>query len=330
MIDDSLQVTEIHIAGQQTHDGQPFPLVLECRGSAGLEATERWLAAQRAELIDRAGHVGAILFRGFPLASAEDFDRFVGHFRAAELSVRPVAVERRPRQLHAAHLHGQRSAERRDYLSASRDGADAGLSVASVLLLRTAGRSGGRDADLPLGRVMAAVGSARAAVRARLRAKGAALYERHAAGQRPGLRHGTQLAKHAARSSRAEAEARLSGLGYRWEWTEDGCLRATTPVLPAVRAIGGGRKAFFNQLIAAFHGWKDARNDPSKAITFGDGTPLDRTAVNTAVELANELSFDVAWQAGDVALVNNFVSMHGRRPFSGTRRVLASLVAYEP
>ena len=48
-----------------------------------------------------------------------------------------------------------------------------------------------------------------------------------------------------------EAEARLHGLGYTWEWLEDGCLRAITPVLQAVYDLGDGRKSFFNQLIAA-------------------------------------------------------------------------------
>ena len=35
------------------------------------------------------------------------------------------------------------------------------------------------------------------------------------------------------------------------------------------------------------------------------------------------------WQQGDVALVDNFVTMHGRRTFTGTRKVLASLIAAE-
>src|SRR5687768_16995760 len=78
--------------------------------------------------------------------------------------------------------------------------------------------------------------------------------------------------------TREEAETRLRALGYSWEWLPDGSLRATTPTLPAVRFLSGGRKAFFNQLIAAFRGWKDARNDPAKAITFGDGSPMDREA----------------------------------------------------
>ena len=91
------------------------------------------------------------------------------------------------------------------------------------------------------------------------------------------------------------------------------------------RRLADGRKAFFNQLIAAFQGWKDERNDPSKAIRFGDGSPLDRDAVNVATELAYEMAFDLPWQRGDAVLVDNFVTMHGRRTFRGTRKVLASL-----
>ena len=101
----------------------------------------------------------------------------------------------------------------------------------------------------------------------------------------------------------------------------------TTPVLPAVRHLPEGRTSFFNQLIAASQGWKYIRNDPSQAITFGDGTPLDRASALTASELGDELSFDIQWKRGGVAIVDNFIVMHGRRPFSGSRKVLASLIA---
>ena len=127
--------------------------------------------------------------------------------------------------------------------------------------------------------------------------------------------------------TREAAEARLAKLGYSWEWQPNGDLRVTTPVLPAVRDLGDGRSSFFNQLIAAFNGWKDTRNDPAKAITFGDGTLLNPADVEVAGAIADEVAFDIPWQAGDLALVDNYVAMHGRRTFKGTRRVLASLVA---
>ena len=50
--------------------------------------------------------------------------------------------------------------------------------------------------------------------------------------------------------SKEAAEARLQKLNYTWKWDEDGGIRVTTPVLPAVREIPPGRKTYFNQLIA--------------------------------------------------------------------------------
>ncbi|QFT78853.1 TauD/TfdA family dioxygenase [Erythrobacter sp. THAF29] len=128
-------------------------------------------------------------------------------------------------------------------------------------------------------------------------------------------------------SNRATAEARLGDLGYAWEWQEDDVLQATTPALPAIRVLPDGRRTFFNQLIAAFRGWADSRNDPNRSITFGDGSPITGEDMAPAIEIADELTADISWQAGDVALVDNFLVMHGRRPFKGERRVLASLVA---
>ena len=119
----------------------------------------------------------------------------------------------------------------------------------------------------------------------------------------------------------------MTDLGYTWKWQSNGDLRATTPVLPAVRDLGDGRHSFFNQLIAAFNGWKDTRNDPSKAITFGDNTLLDPEDVATASALADNCTFDLPWQSGDLALVDNYTAMHGRRTFTGPRKILASLVA---
>lgn len=127
--------------------------------------------------------------------------------------------------------------------------------------------------------------------------------------------------------SREKAEVRLSELEYSWDWIEQDGLRVTSPTLPAIRELGGGKRSFFNQLIAAFKGWKDSRNDPSKSITYGDGSSLDPCAIERVCELADELTFDLPWQDGDLALVDNYLCMHGRRSFKGSRKVLASLVA---
>src|SRR4051812_42885064 len=75
-----LDVAPIPLAGQQTHHGLPFPLALECRTPATLADATAWLAAHAAELVAQASTHGAVLFRGFPVATAEDFDAFVAAF----------------------------------------------------------------------------------------------------------------------------------------------------------------------------------------------------------------------------------------------------------
>ncbi len=127
--------------------------------------------------------------------------------------------------------------------------------------------------------------------------------------------------------SKDEAVTRLLQLGYSWEWQPDDTLTVTTPRLDAVRVLPDGRRSFFNQLIAAYRGWSDSRNEASKSIRFGDGSAIDHGQMMQAIALADQITYDHAWQAGDVVLVDNYTVMHGRRPFKGKRRVLASLLA---
>jgi len=90
-----------------------------------------------------------------------------------------------------------------------------------------------------------------------------------------------------------------------------------------------GVQVFYNQLIAAYMGWKGVRENPSVAITFGDGSAIPKQGLEKIVELSKEFTFDLAWQDGDVALVDNEMAMHGRRPFTGERKrqVLVALTA---
>jgi Taurine catabolism dioxygenase TauD, TfdA family len=323
----ALTVTPVPVASQQTHAGEPFPLVLACQEPADLHVATAWLAVQRDELLAKAASHGAVLFRGFPLLTAEDFDAFVAafglpNFPYYESLSNAVRVNRTPRVFTANEappsvtifLHHE-MAQTPVYPSRlfffceqpAETGGATPICRSDVLWDRLKERCPAFASDC---------------VTKGLRYSNVMPAENDAAS---GMGRSWQSTLRAA--TRAEAEERLRELGYDWEWQSDGCLRATTPVLPAVRKLPDGRTTFFNQLIAAARGWKDSRNDPSKAITFGDGSPLDRDAVLTAAALGDELSFDIPWQRGDVALVDNFVTMHGRRTFTGMRKVLASLIA---
>ncbi|HVX10473.1 MAG TPA: TauD/TfdA family dioxygenase [Pirellulales bacterium] len=324
----TLTISAAAIDGQQTYQGEPFPLVLECRSPAATPAeTTSWLAAHCTQLGEQAARHGAILFRGFPLATADDFDAFVAafgwpNFPYDESLSNAVRLNRTPRVFTAneappsvaIYLHHE-MAQTPIYPSKlfffceqpAEQGGATPLCRSDILWRRLTDRLPDFANDclhkgVRYSNVMPSANDASSGMGRSWQST---------------LRSETQ----------DQAEARLRALGYQWEWQDDGCLRATTPVLAAVRTLADGRKTFFNQLIAASRGWKDSRNDPARSITFGDGTPLDGGAALVAAEMADDMSFDLAWQRGDVVLVDNYVTMHGRRTFSGVRKVLASLIA---
>jgi hypothetical protein len=330
MVEHPLAVSACTIPGQQHYDGADFPLVLSCTAAqATLEQAVAWVAQRRDELLAQSAAHGAILFRGFPLATAEDFDRFVAAFGLTNFPYdqslsNAVRVNRTPRVFTANEAPASVT------IFLHHEMAQTPIYPSRLFFFcEQAAESGGAT---PL---------CRSDVLWKQIVEHCPRFARDC--EEKGLRYSNVMPPAADSSSGmgrswqstlradtpAAAEERLRGLGYSWAWLADGCLRATTPKLSAVRDLGGGRKSFFNQLIAAYHGWRDTRNDPTKAITHGDGTPLDAAAVAKVAEMAAGLIFDVPWQTGDVALVDNFVTMHGRRPFTGTRKVLASLVAVE-
>ncbi|MEO2017479.1 MAG: TauD/TfdA family dioxygenase [Fuerstiella sp.] len=323
-----ITATEQFCDGQRTDDGSVFPLVITCDSSeATLAETEAWIAERRGELDAKAAEHGAVLFRGFPLATDQDFDRFVAAFGfpnfTYEDSLSNAVRTNRTSRVFTANeapadvnicLHHE-MAQTPIYPSKlfffcekpAEQGGATPLCRSDVLFDRMTKEvpqfaSDCAEKGLLYSHVMPAVDDAAS-----------------------GMGRSWQSTWKA--TTPQEAETRMTTLGYSWEWLDDGCLKVTTPQLQAVKQLDNGRTAFFNQLIAAFHGWKDARNDPVKSITFGDGSLLDPATMDRIIEMAEEITFNVPWQAGDVALVDNYVTMHGRRTFQGTRKVLASLVA---
>jgi alpha-ketoglutarate-dependent taurine dioxygenase len=329
MTTNTIRVSPIAVPHQQTHYGQPFPLVLHCDNPTTLDASCQWITAHRDELIRQASDHGAILFRNFGPRTAQDFDQFIAAFNLPNFAYEDslsnaVRVNKTPRVFTANeapptvtiflhHEMAQTPIHPSRLFFFCEHPADQGgatpICRSDVLFERLAQAHPqfARDCQtrgLRYSNVMPAQADVTSGM-------------------------GRSWQSTLKSETREQAEARLKSLGYSWQWLGDGSLRATTPTLPAVRKLTNGCTSFFNQLIAAAMGWKDARNDPSKSITFGDGAPLDRQAVLTATKLGEELSFDIPWQQGDVALVDNYVTMHGRRTFVGTRKVLASLVAAE-
>ncbi|KAG9449092.1 hypothetical protein H6P81_009057 [Aristolochia fimbriata] len=124
---------------------------------------------------------------------------------------------------------------------------------------------------------------------------------------------------------KAIAEERASRLGMKLEWLEDGVKTVMGPI-PAIKMDKlRGRKIWFNSMVAAYTGWEDARNDPVKAVTFGDGTSLPADVILDCLKILEDESVAIPWKKGDILLIDNMAVLHSRKSFEPPRRILASL-----
>lgn len=322
-----LDVDRINLAGQQHYDEAVFPLAFGADQPANKAVIAEWIAQHRTQIEDQLALTGAILFRGFGVVNDADFDAFIRafdwpNFTYAE-SLSNAVRRNRTELVFTANeapptvsifLHHE-MAQTPVYPSkllffceqAAEQGGATPICRSDILLQQLREQLPDFVADCEHKGVRYS--------------QTMPLEEDLASGQ------GRSWKSTLSAENRQQAEGKLAHLDYDWQWQEDGSLSVTTPVLPAVRQLNDGRTVFFNQLIAAFRGWKDARNSGEKSICFGDGSAIDSSHMALAIDLADKLTFDIPWQSGDVALLDNFLVMHGRRPFQGKRTVLASLVA---
>ncbi len=143
-------------------------------------------------------------------------------------------------------------------------------------------------------------------------------------------------------ADRSAVEAYLRASNMNFEWTELGLRTAATH--PAILDHPAtGEPCWHNQAdqwhrdIASVKdtvpGSPDAMKGGNTAgtetlgnhVTFGDGSEIEVGDLMHVrqVSKACEVLFD--WQPGDLMVIDNIMAMHGRKPFTGNRRVLVAM-----
>lgn len=304
-----------------------FPELIENTGNLrDVDSLVRWARNHANSLKSTLAETGAILFRGFPMASAEDFDAFSAAFEYEDFTYNEslsnaVRINLTPRVFTANEAPPDVE------IFLHHEMAQTPIFPQKLFFCCLApAQQGGATPICRSDELFSAFAAAAPEWTEQFRRQGLKYTTHMPAGDDPDSGQGRSWRSTLSVSTPEQAEARLAALEYTWTWMPDGSLLATTPTLPAVRRLPDGSESFFNQVIAAHLGWK--RHQTGKpVVTFGNGEEIPQKVMHELVALSRRLIYPIQWLQGDVALVDNYRVMHGRYPYSGTRkrRVLVCL-----
>eukprot|EP01116_Phalansterium_solitarium_P025481 TRINITY_DN9772_c0_g1_i1.p1 TRINITY_DN9772_c0_g1~~TRINITY_DN9772_c0_g1_i1.p1 ORF type:complete len:377 (-),score=103.05 TRINITY_DN9772_c0_g1_i1:50-1045(-) len=320
---------EIRIPEQKEFDAVLFPLVLAPKESNRSRPLEFWLeqlATHKQYLAERCVQHGTIVFRGFPVVTAADFDAFV---KARDFKGMEYIGGAAPRRNIVGGVFTTNESPPHLFINFHHEMAQNPKFPSHLFFFCERPPAEGGQTPLVLSNQ----------VYQRMKAK---FPEFVAKLESTGVRYTRYLGNgddHTSTIGRGwqstwltqdkeEAERKCRALGGNFEWQPNGSMKLQSTVLSAVREDPrNGMKRWFNQLGVAHpeHGWNDSLNKPSHACMFADGTPLPPEPLRWMLTMMDEIAVDVTWQTGDVMHCDNLVVLHGRRPFSGPRSILAWL-----
>jgi alpha-ketoglutarate-dependent taurine dioxygenase len=142
-------------------------------------------------------------------------------------------------------------------------------------------------------------------------------------------------------SDRDEVVRYCSSHGIDWEWRPDGGLRTRQVRRAAGRHPFTGEPVWFNHA-TFFHVTTlpgelgrtlvDALGEEGlpNQTTYGDGEAIEPDVLDVLRATYAEERTEFPWQRGDVLLLDNMLTSHGRAPFAGPRLVLASMTTPLP
>ncbi|KAJ3416355.1 hypothetical protein HDV05_001923 [Chytridiales sp. JEL 0842] len=312
---------------QKTVNSKPFPyLITPSTSASGARVTKddllEFAKHNKDNILNLMIEYGAVVFRGFPLESGKDFQDVLDCLEMDEL---PYVGGAAPRYVVYKNVVTTNEAPPEAVIPFHHEMAQVPVYPTKVFFFcETAASEGGQTPILPSFLAYQKIKERQPEFIRKLEEKGVIYTRVLPAEDDPSSPIGRGWKSTFQTTDKAVAAEKAKDLGVRLEWLPNGDVKSISGVTPAVK-IYHGKAQFFNSVVAAYTGWKDSRNDPTTAVTYGDGEKLDPVAVEDAKVVMDEICSNWRWEKGDLMMIDNEQVMHARRSFAPPRRVLASL-----
>lgn len=311
---------------------QKLPLVVEptdgAAQNANLDALLAESLANQSFLHEKLLEHGALLFRGFAVEAAADFERFVRVFSGKELLNYAGGVS--PRNELGGGVYTSTEYPPQFMLSLHNELSYSDKHPETVYFCCFIAPE--ENGETPIGDSRKILKSIDPAVVAEFKDK-QIRYDRHLFGD-TGSGFSWQDAFETGDKSAVEDYCRASNINFKWK--EDGKLRLSQTRPATAIHPKTGEEVWFNQADGFHPSNLDAETynylislTPEEEFRlnarFGDDSPLDAATLDDIRSVLKKEMVTFPWQKGDVLILDNLLTAHGRMPFSGARKIVLAM-----
>ena len=313
-----------------------LPILIDPGADAGARLPVDWAARRSGRIKDIVSDAGVALIRGLEVNSPEEFRAVC---EAIEPNLRPYTGGDSPRTGLADKVYTSTEYDASLEVLLHNELSYAGWSPRLVFFGCLQPSVTGGETHIADGRKI--YDQMPPSIRTRFEDKGI-VYLQHlwdAEGE-PGI--GKSWQETFETDDRASAEIYLRDAGMDWEWTDYG-LRTRAPKNAILMHPSTGQKCWWNQadqwhrdiagVKTSFGASDDPRFDPATAgegalgnhVVYGDGSEISVDDLMSVRQVCASVEVKFPWKQSDIMVIDNILAMHGRKPFTGPRRVVVAM-----
>ena len=299
----------------------------------------QWCAAHRDELDRLILEHGAIVLRGFPVASAEDFNTFASVFPTYQPGY--VGGMSPRKQIEGNVLESTRLVENYKIMLHSEMAYMKSFPPRIAFFCKQASQTGG---ETIIGSMHEFMRRLPADLSAKLEGHEVHIVRNfgpaHSTDGRTTIDHPDKIAWNDAfyTDDREECERRCAELGITPIWNEDGSLTMldvtqTFTVHPQTgerfyRCNLHTNRTFdrdgFREILAEVR----AKQKRPSGMFLDNGEKLSEAEADTIIRIYEEIELAWPWQNGDIMVLDNLQVAHGRNSYTGPREIMVALLDY--